>query len=123
MFHFKHPFAAIVAGPSGCGKSIFVYKFTKQMKQICNKQFQNIVWCYAEMHPLYNIDNIDYCQGIPVLNMFDENNPQLIIIDDLLRESDARVVDIFIKGSDHRNLRVFYLSLCLMKEKDNVIFH
>lgn len=110
MFHFEHPFTAIVAGPSGCGKSNFVCNFLKNIKQVCSQEFQNVLWCYDEMQPLYNLSGVNYFQGIPDLTMFDGKFSQLIIIDDLMRESDGRVVDIFTKGSHHRNLSVFYIT-------------
>lgn len=110
MIHFNHPFTAIVAGPSGCGKSVFVTNFIKYIKDICNTNFDQITWCFDEMQPLYNNPNVNYIEGIPDLTMFDGKKPQLLIIDDLMRESDGRVVDIFTKGSHHRNLSVFYIS-------------
>lgn len=108
--HFSHPFTCIVAGPSGCGKTNFVSNFLKHVSRICTAQFSRILWCYDEMQPLYNLENVEYVQGIPDMNMFDGKTPQLIIIDDLMRESDGRIVDIFTKGSHHRNLSVFYIS-------------
>lgn len=110
MFHFIHPFTVILAGPSGCGKSNFVTNFIKSVTEICNCDFNQITWCFDEMQPLYNLPNVNYHQGIPNLNMFDGENPHLVIIDDLMRESDGRIVDIFTKGSHHRNLSVFYLT-------------
>lgn len=110
MYFFEHPFTAIVAGPSGCGKSNFVCNFLKHRKEICNQDFNNILWCYDEMQPLYNLNEVTYYQGIPDLSMFDGKTPHLIIIDDLMRESDGRIVDIFTKGSHHRNLSVFYIT-------------
>lgn len=110
MIHFIHPFTAIVAGPSGCGKSNFVTNFLKYSKEVCNQDFSEIIWCYDEMQPLYNLNNVNYSQGIPDLSMFDGKYPRLLIIDDLMRESDGRIVDIFTKGSHHRNLSVFYIT-------------
>lgn len=110
MFHFIHPFTAIVAGPTGCGKSIFVTNFIKYMQNICDTHFKQITWCYDEMQPLYNLKTVNYYQGIPDLSSFDGCEPHLVIIDDLMRESDGRVVDIFTKGSHHRNLSVFYIT-------------
>lgn len=110
MFYFIHPFTAIVAGPSGCGKSNFVTNFIKYVKDICNREFTQITWCYDEMQPLYNLPNVNYHEGIPDLSMFDGKDAQLVIIDDLMRESDGRIVDIFTKGSHHRNLSVFYIT-------------
>lgn len=110
MIHFIHPFTAIVAGPSGCGKSNFVTNFLKYSRHVSDKDFSEIIWCYDEMQPLYNLSNVSYCQGIPDLKMFDGKHPRLLIIDDLMRESDGRIVDIFTKGSHHRNLSVFYIT-------------
>lgn len=110
MIHFIHPFTAIVAGPSGCGKSVFVYNFLKYVDIVCNAKFSKITWCYDEMQPLYNLDYVYYHQGIPDLTMFSGDQPELIIIDDLMREADGRIVDIFTKGSHHRNLSVFYIT-------------
>lgn len=110
MFHFIHPFTAIVAGPSGCGKSNFVTNFLKYSNEICNTKFTTVIWCYDEMQPLYNLNNVVYNQGLPDLNRFDGEQPQLLVIDDLMRESDGRIVDIFTKGSHHRNLSVFYIT-------------
>lgn len=110
MNHFIHPFTAIIAGPSGCGKSNFVTNFLKNAGQMCNVKFNQVLWCYDEMQPLYNLNGIDYVQGIPDLSMFDGGQPKLVIIDDLMRESDGRIVDIFTKGSHHRNLSVFYIT-------------
>lgn len=110
MFHFNHPFTAIVAGPSGCGKSNFVTNFIIYVKDICSTNFIQISWCYDKMQPLYNLKNVNYCQGIPDPSMFDGKDPHLVIIDDLMRESDGRIVDIFTKGSHHKNLSVFYIT-------------
>lgn len=110
MIHFCHPFTTIVAGPSGCGKTKFVTNFLKYCKEVCDVDFYEIIWCYDEMQPLYNMDKVNYNQGIPDLNMIDGKKPRLIIIDDLMRESDSRIVDIFTKGSHHRNLSVFYIT-------------
>lgn len=110
MIHFFHPFTCLVAGPSGCGKSNFVTNFLKYAKDICDVEFTEIVWCYDEMQPLYDLEYVNYHQGIPNMNMFDGGHPKLLIIDDLMRESDGRIVDIFTKGSHHRNLSVFYIT-------------
>lgn len=110
MIHFFHPFTCIVAGPSGCGKSNFVTNFLKYAKDICDAEFTEIVWCYDEMQPLYDLEYVNYHQGIPDMTMFDGEHPKLLIIDDLMRESDGRIVDIFTKGSHHRNLSVFYIT-------------
>lgn len=110
MYHFIHPFTCIVAGPTGCGKSNFVTTFIKNADKLCNVGFRKIIWCYAEMQPLYNLNNVHYCHGLPDISLFDGNQPELIIIDDLMCETDERVVNIFTKGSHHRNISIFYIT-------------
>lgn len=111
MFHFIHPFAAIVGGPSSCGKTYFITEFLKYSNKLCNTRFFEVIWCYDEMQPLYQqSQGIQFHQGLPDLTLFSGNKPRLIIIDDLMRETDGRIVDIFTKGSHHKNLSVFYIT-------------
>lgn len=113
-FQFEHPFSTIVAGPSGCGKSHLVVNFLKNMNNanICNVKFEKVIWFYDEWQPLYNTLNafVEFQQGLPKMDQFDGVSPNLIIIDDLMRESNANVVDIFTKGCHHRNLSVFFIT-------------
>ena len=95
--HFQHPFSAIVAGPSGAGKSHFVFNFIKYINHMCPATpFPTITWHYGEWQPLYKSNDlpITFRQGLPDTN-FETQEPHLIIIDDLMREADERVVDLF----------------------------
>ena len=107
---WKHPFSAIIAGPSGCGKTQFVLKFLKHIKEICDVNFCEIVWYYAEWQPWYSqYPYIRFEEGLPNVT-FSNNNPRLVIIDDLMREADSKVVDLFTKGCHHKNISVFYIT-------------
>lgn len=53
---------------------------------------------------------VTFKEGIPNMNDFDGSLPNLVIIDDLMRESDGRVVDLFTKGCHHRNISVFFIT-------------
>lgn len=107
---WKHPFSAIIAGPSGCGKSHFVMKFISKINEMCDVEFNNIFWHYSEWQPGYNVESVTFKEGIPNMNDFDGSSPNLVIIDDLMRESDGRVVDLFTKGCHHRNISVFFIT-------------
>ena len=107
---WKHPFAAIIAGPSGCGKTQFVLKFLKYVNVMCSIKFHEIIWYYAEWQSWYNkYPYIHFEEGLPNIS-FQDTNPRLVIIDDLMRESNASVVDLFTKGCHHKNISVFFLS-------------
>ncbi len=109
---WKHPFTAIVAGPSGSGKSCFVTRFITHMGEMCDTQFANVYW----HQPQVNVGDdcggkIEYRTGLPDQSEFNGNGPpNLIVVDDMMRESDSSVVDLFTKGSHHRNLSVFFIT-------------
>lgn len=106
-----HPFSAIIAGPSGCGKSVFVVKFIDNLEKMTCSNFENVYWHYSEWLPhLHNQRNIILKEGLPDISEIDTSRANLIIIDDLMRESDGRVVDLFTRGCHHRNLSVFFIT-------------
>lgn len=111
MIHFIHPFSTIVAGPSGCGKSWFVSKVIKYISELCDTHFVRIIWFYSEWQPLYKKfeEKVEFRQGLPDIDFTDGSIPVLIIIDDLMCEADQRIVDIFTKGSHHRNISIIFL--------------
>lgn len=108
---WKHPFSAIVAGPSGSGKSHFVTRFINNLHEMCDTNFENIYWHSSTVDVnQYLSVAVQYKTGPPNMNDFDGSVPNLIIIDDMMRETDANIVDLFTKGSHHRNLSVFFIT-------------
>lgn len=115
-----HPFTSIIAGPTSCGKTVFVTKFLTHIKNMVDKEIKQIVWCYGVSQPIHediqkmiNVP-IRFIEGVPTLNDVAPETvdipTRLVIIDDLMRESNGQVVDIFSKGSHHRNLSVLFLT-------------
>jgi hypothetical protein len=54
------------------------------------------------------VDGVDFQQGLPDLDKLDPREKHLIILDDLIDESDQRVASLFMK-SHHRNISVMYI--------------
>ncbi|KAF4529784.1 hypothetical protein B566_EDAN018052 [Ephemera danica] len=114
---WQHPFTSIIAGPTGCGKSVFVSKFLKHIKEMIDVDIREIIWCYGESQPLHaelqemvSIP-IKFNEGLPDLNdIAPDTQARLLIIDDLMRESNGSVVDIFSKGSHHRNISIIFIT-------------
>jgi hypothetical protein len=116
---WQHPFTCIIAGPTSCGKSVFVSKFLRNLEVMVDVKITEIIWCFGESQPLHeslrgslNIP-IKFEEGLPNINEVAPESlapPRLLIIDDLMSESNKSVVDLFSKGSHHRNLSIIYIS-------------
>lgn len=105
-----HPFTSIVSGPTGSGKSVFVKKFVENIDRMMSPMPDRIVWCYGEYQPLYDtIKSVEFRSGLPNLDTLDPEQKNLIIIDDLMSETDERVASLFTKKSHHRNISVIYI--------------
>lgn len=111
-----HPFTAIVAGPTGSGKTVFVQNFIKHSSAMCDTRFDRILFYYGEWQSGYDekFDRlVEFHVGVPDPRDFsDDPRAKLIIIDDLMRESsnNKNVVDIFTKGSHHKNISVIFIT-------------
>jgi len=106
----RHPFTALVAGPTGSGKTRFVFKLIENADVMIQPQPSKIVYCYGEYQQLFdNYADVDFRQGLPDLQDFDGSEPVLLIVDDLMNETDESVANLFTKGSHHRNASVIFL--------------
>jgi len=108
---WKHPFTAIIAGPTGCGKTVFTFKFISEASDIIESSPQKIIYCYGEYQPIFNeYPHIIFNQGLPTIEQFDGKERTLLILDDLMGESNDSVLNIFTKVSNYRNVSVIYLT-------------
>src|SRR6059036_1131728 len=109
--NFKHPFTAIVAGPSGSGKTVFTTKLISHAAALIDPPPQKILWCYGAYQNFFNeMKNVEFHDGLPDVNSFDGSQRTLLILDDLMHETDDRVSQIFTRVSHHKNLSVLYLT-------------
>jgi hypothetical protein len=53
---------------------------------------------------VWNIEGIEFQQGLPDLDNLDPREKHLIIYDDLMDETEKRVASLFTKKSHHRNI-------------------
>ena len=119
-FQFEHPFTCMVAGMTGSGKTVWVQSLLKQANRMINLPPERIVWCYSQWQPAYmemlvTIPNIEFVKGIPPPleqdSYFQVNKRNLIVFDDQMIDAgkDQRIVNLFTRGSHHRNLSVIYI--------------
>ena len=70
------------------------------------------MWCYGEWQEAYtttDLVHVRFEEGLPTAAMFESTTRNLIVIDDLMAETDERVTTLFTKKSHHRNTSVLYL--------------
>lgn len=120
---WKHPFTCIVAGPTSCGKTQFVTRFLHHVGDMVDQPPQKIMWFYGAWQEGYRklqAANIQFFEGLPDEKLLDPKDRNLVVIDDLLAETDSRVTKIFTKGSHHKNTSVIYISQNLFdRNKEN----
>jgi hypothetical protein len=110
---FKHPFTGICAGPTGSGKSELMKQIVLNAQNLVDPPPQRIVWYYAEYQPKLNADlqssGVEFREGCPNMSEFGGGERTLVIIDDLMAECGKEITSLFVKGSHHRNLSVWFL--------------
>ena len=119
-FQLVHPFTCMVAGMTGSGKTVWVQSLLQQAQTVIDQPPERIIWCYSQWQNVYTqllmmIPTIEFVKGIPESlendSYLDVNIRNLIVIDDQMIEAgkDNRIVNLFTKGSHHRNLSVIYI--------------
>jgi len=105
-----HPFTCVIAGPTGSGKTYFVKRFLDNIDQLCNPVPKEILWCYGEWQSQYrDLRNVKMIEGLPNEDDWADGKRRLIVIDDLMDETDSRVTKLFTKGSHHKNVSVMFI--------------
>ena len=89
---------------------MFVRWFVHNIKHMMPTKPDRILRCYGEYQTLYGtVKGIEFQQGLPDLDNLDPREKHLIILDDLIDETDQRMASLFTKKSHHRNISVMYI--------------
>ena len=107
---WKHPFTALIAGPTGSGKTCFVQKLINHLPEMTDPVPEEVIWCYGEWQTGYqHMRGVRFIEGLPEVEQWQGDKRRLVILDDLMAETDDRVTKLFTKGSHHRNLSVMFI--------------
>lgn len=110
---FVHPFSMMLSGPSGCGKTTFLTKLLEDREWLIDGAIKRIIWCYSEINSLPKLNDVDieYIQGLPEYIENVRNEPIIVILDDLMNDSDSlKISELFTKGSHHRNISIILIT-------------
>lgn len=108
---WAHPFTAILAGPTSCGKSYFMKTFLSKLDKLVDSPIHEVLYCIPPDQPIDDFFlKFNVVRGIPDIEKFADLKPRLVILDDLMREADSSVVDLFTKGSHHFNLSIVFIT-------------
>uniref|UniRef100_A0ABD2VU05 Uncharacterized protein n=1 Tax=Trichogramma kaykai TaxID=54128 RepID=A0ABD2VU05_9HYME len=86
---------------------------------MCNVRFDRVLFYYGAWQESYRTDFqtivpiIEFREGLPAPEDYSNDNERrkLLILDDLMRESsNADVLDLFTKGSHHKNLSIIFIT-------------
>ena len=110
--------AYMVAGMTGSGKTAWVQSLLTQAYRMINLPPERIVRCYSQWQSAYmdllvTVPNIEFVKGIPTAleqdSYFNVNKRNLIVLDDQMIDAgkDQRIVNLFTRGSHHRNLSAY----------------
>ena len=69
-----------------------------------------VIWCYGEWQPGYDtMGGVMFVEGLPNPKDWRGDKRRLVIVNDLMSETDDLVTKLFTKGSHHRSLSVMYI--------------
>ena len=104
----QHPFTCVIAGPTGSGKTHFVMKLVTHARSMIDPPPKKVVWCYGEWQQLYaSVPGVEFVEGLPEIKTLAPGT--LVVIDDLMAETDQRVTKLFTKASHHREISVTHI--------------
>lgn len=112
----------IIFGMSGAGKTHFILEVIK--KKLVHPFPKKIYYMFNCEQPFMktwnNTDNaeIRFIKGLDFEQM-DTTEPSMLVIDDLLLSTNASVAELFILGSHHKQISLFYLTQSLF-HNDNI---
>lgn len=98
----------IIFGQTGAGKTCFILDVIRY--KLVHPFPKNIYYMYKVRQPFMDqITNINFIEGLD-FKAIDTNKPSMLVIDDLVLSTNKDVAEMFILGSHHRQISIFFLT-------------
>lgn len=111
----KAPFTGLVAGPTSSGKSHIVFRIIKYRDEMIDTQMKEVIYCLPPGQQIKTPDfikrdrQVKFHSGLPDFTKINDAMPRLVILDDLMSDVNNEVMDLFTRGSHHKNISVLFL--------------
>ena len=90
---------------------MFCMRLIRNVRECIAPPPERIVYCYSVYQTIFaQFPNVEFVEGLPDLNMFDGVKRTLLIIADLMHETNETVSKLFTQVSHHKNVSVVYLT-------------
>ena len=103
------PFTCVISGPTSLGKTVFILRLLKHVKTAVEPPPGRILYCYGIFEKIFSeIEDPEFSERLR--DQFDETNNSLVIIDDLMHETNDVVSKLFSRVSHHTNTSVIFIT-------------
>lgn len=112
MLPLVHPSNVLIAAASQSGKTHFTVELVKHSGVMFHPPPQRILWVYAMRQESYRsiADLTEFTETVPSADSFDKEVRTLLILDDLMRETNSNIEELFTRASHHANLTIIFLT-------------
>ena len=107
----------IIFGQTGSGKTHFILDVIRQ--KLIHPFTERIYYMYKIIQPFMDtLDNITFIEGLD-FEALNTDKWSMLVIDDLVLSTNKGVAELFILGSHHRQISIFFLTQNLFPNCDS----
>lgn len=110
---FQIPFTCLISGMTGSGKSSITFKLIKYRRKLIAGEIVKVLYCLPSKQTI-EVPNfirrdrmVSFHEGLPDIQTLPSNT--LLILDDMMSETDSNIMQMFTRESHHRGISVCFL--------------
>ena len=102
----------IVSCATGCGKTSFVLRLLNDVDTMIAPPPDKTVYYFTEYQSIFDrYLHVTFRQGVPKSDEIEDMHDALVILDDMMTEADQKILNIFTRGSHHREISVIFMAV------------